>query len=98
MVDPRAVVWRGDTSLPRGEQGLVILGAPVGQVEFVKAQLEKKEAEHSENSVGRQSPSCMVVARLLRRGARQFHHAHCESRIGRSICHGPSRTCPISGR
>ena len=46
MVDPRAVVWRGDTSLPRREQGLVILGAPVGQVEFVKAQLEK-EAEHS---------------------------------------------------
>ena len=47
MVDPRAVVWRGDTSLPRREQGLVILSAPEGQVEFVKAQLEKKEAEHS---------------------------------------------------
>ena len=44
---PRAVVWRGDTSLPRREQGLVIVGAPVGQVEFVKAQLEKKAAEHS---------------------------------------------------
>ena len=47
MVDPRAVVWRGDTRLPRREQGLVILGAPVGQVEFVKAQLEWKTAEHS---------------------------------------------------
>ena len=47
MVDPGGVVWRGDTSLPRREQGLVILGAPVGQVEFVKAQLEKKTVEHS---------------------------------------------------
>ena len=38
---------RGDTNLPRREQGLVILGAPVGQVEFVNAQLKKKTAEHS---------------------------------------------------
>ena len=46
MVDPRAVVWRGDTSLPRREQGLSWV-LHVGQVELVKAQLEKKEAEHS---------------------------------------------------
>ena len=46
MVNPRAVVGRG-TSLSRREQGLVILGALVGHVEFVKAQLEKKAAEHS---------------------------------------------------
>ena len=43
---PQSSCVGGDTSLPRREQGLVILGAPVGQV-FVKAQLEKKAAEHS---------------------------------------------------
>ena len=28
---PEAVVWRGDTSLPRYQQGVKILGVPVGQ-------------------------------------------------------------------
>ena len=43
---PDAVVWRGDPELPLTEQGLTVLGAPVGQVEFVQAQLTKKGAEH----------------------------------------------------
>ena len=43
---PDAVVWRGDPELPLTEQGLTGLGAPVGQVEFVQAQLTKKGAEH----------------------------------------------------
>ena len=30
-VNPDAIVWRGDTSLPRGQQGVKILGVPVGQ-------------------------------------------------------------------
>ena len=46
FASPRAVVWRGDTSLPRREQGLVILGALVGRVGFVEAEPEKKTAEH----------------------------------------------------
>ena len=40
------VVWRGDPELPLTEQGLTVLGALVGQVEFVQAQLTKKGAEH----------------------------------------------------
>ena len=40
------MVWRGDPELPLTEQGLTMLGAPVGQVEFVQAQLTKKGAEH----------------------------------------------------
>ena len=34
---PDAVVWRGDPELPLTEQGLTVLGAPVGQLEFVQA-------------------------------------------------------------
>ena len=51
LVDPRAVLWRGDTSLPRREQGLVILGirkGPVGE--------EDNGAQRVKN------PSGMVVA------------------------------------
>ena len=47
MEKPDAVVWRGDPELPLTEQGLTVLGAPVGQVEFVQAQLTKKGAEHA---------------------------------------------------
>ena len=32
--------------MPLTEQGLTVLGAPVGQLEFVQAQLAKKGAEH----------------------------------------------------
>ena len=34
-VNPEAIVWRGDTALPRGQQGVKVLGVPVGQPEFV---------------------------------------------------------------
>ena len=44
---PEAVVWRGDTSLPRCQQGVKILGVPVGQPEFVVSFLERKSEEHS---------------------------------------------------
>ena len=44
---PDAVVWRGDASLPAGQQGLKILGVPVGQPEFVQSFLERKSEEHS---------------------------------------------------
>ena len=44
---PEAVVWRGDTSFPRCQQGVKILGVPVGQPEFVVSFLERKSEEHS---------------------------------------------------
>ena len=89
-------MWKGDTSLPRRKQGLVILGVLVRQVEFVKAQLEEKEAEHSvlqqriplvDNFQVALVVACCCSVSVC--GARQFHHAHSESRFGRSICHGP---------
>ena len=45
LVKPEAVVWRGDTQLPAAQQGVVILGVPIGSPEFVRQQLEDKSAE-----------------------------------------------------
>ena len=41
-VNPEAIVWRGDASLPRGQQGVKILRVPVGQPEFVHSFLDEK--------------------------------------------------------
>ena len=37
-----AIVWRGDARLPEAQQGVKILGIPVGQPGFVRAFLEQK--------------------------------------------------------
>ena len=44
--DPDAVVWKGDQSLPTGNQGVVMLGAPLGHADFVARKLEAKSDEH----------------------------------------------------
>ena len=43
---PEAVVWRANPFLPPFEQGLMVLGAPVGQLEYVLARLSEKGVEH----------------------------------------------------
>ena len=45
--DPEAVVWRGDPSLPLAEQGVKVLGTPLGHTEFLKAQLREVINSHS---------------------------------------------------
>ena len=40
QVRPDAVVWRGDHNLPLSEQGLKVLGVPIGHPEFVKEFLQ----------------------------------------------------------
>ena len=45
-VDPEARVWKGDVSRPRSEQGLKILGTPVGQREYVTTKLDQLIAKH----------------------------------------------------
>ena len=69
---PDAVVWRGDPELPLTEQGLTVLGAPVGQLEFVQAQLAKKGAEHEAllemiDPSSSQCSGCVVAHSVLRR-------------------------------
>ena len=39
LVDPEAVVWRGDPSLPSSAQGVKVLGTPLGHPDFVRAHL-----------------------------------------------------------
>ena len=46
LVDPEARVWRSDVSQPLSEQELKILGTPVGQLEFVRAELAKLLVKH----------------------------------------------------
>ena len=46
-VKPEAVVWRGDASLPRCQQGVKILGVPVGQPELVQSVLRQNSEEQS---------------------------------------------------
>ena len=46
QVDPEARVWKGDVSRPRSEQGLKILGTPVGQPEYVTTKLDQLIAKH----------------------------------------------------
>ena len=45
--DPEARVWRGagETDLPPGRQGVVVLGTPLGDPAFIQAYLEKKVEE-----------------------------------------------------
>ena len=45
-LNPDAVVWRGDHRLPVVQQGVVVLGSPVGHDEFIKAKLMSKVTEH----------------------------------------------------
>ena len=59
---PEAVVWRGDPMLSVCNQGLIVLGAPVGQPEFIKARLEEK-SHHHQKLVWRGSPTCRMFKR-----------------------------------
>ena len=43
--DPTAVVWRG-SGLPTQQQGMKVLGTPLGHPEFVKTNLELKSISH----------------------------------------------------
>ena len=46
VVDPDAVVWRGDQGLPTHAQGFKVLGVPIGHPDFVVDFLARKTNEH----------------------------------------------------
>ena len=48
VLDPDAIVWRGDTELNTEDQGLVILGKPLGYEDFVRINLAKKSGKHDQ--------------------------------------------------
>ena len=63
LVKPDAVVWKGDPQLPPPQQGLKVLGVPIGQPEYVREFLQRKSGEHAtlfrEDPVGERPSSCI---------------------------------------
>ena len=47
LVKKDARVWTGDQGIPTNEQGIRVLGSPVGHPQFVQSFLRRKTAEHS---------------------------------------------------
>ena len=45
LVKPEPVVWRGDTELPLSEQGVKVLGVPIGQPACVQLFLCEDRSE-----------------------------------------------------
>ena len=58
--DPTAVLWKGDSSLPPSEQGLRILGTPLGHPEYVRNQLQRVSASHLAVGADPSSPRSSV--------------------------------------
>ena len=46
MHDPDAMVWRGDQDIPVSQQGMKVLGVPLGRDEYAARFLEKKSEHH----------------------------------------------------
>ena len=47
VVKPDAVVWKGDSNLPPTQQGLKVLGVPLGQPAYIREFLENKSREQT---------------------------------------------------
>ena len=47
ILDPNAVVWRGDVDLDPSQRGLKVLGSPIGSDEFVRTQLRSMATKHA---------------------------------------------------
>ena len=45
LVKPDAIVWKGDPQLLPLQQGLKVLGVPIGQPEFIREFLHRKSGE-----------------------------------------------------
>ena len=65
--DPDAIVWCGDKALPTSEQGIGILGTPLGHPDCVRAELSLSSVKHDalmDNITHVQDLQCMVAVLL----------------------------------
>ena len=89
QVDPEARVWKGDVSKPRSEQGLKILGTPVGQPEYVTTKLDQLIAKHrvllERIPAVNDLQSCWLLLTLCRHSSK-FHPPKCAPRVGLPVC------------
>ena len=47
LADPTSIVWKGDPSLPIKQQGVKVLGTPVGHSEYVRQKLRDIGESHN---------------------------------------------------
>ena len=62
--DPDAIVWRGCADLPVHQQGIRVLGTPLGQPEFVVEQLREVSQSHA-SPFGEDPSSARFAVRLV---------------------------------
>ena len=90
QVDPEARVWKGDVSRPRSEQGLKILGTPVGQPENDTTKLDQLIAKH--RVLLERIPAVnefavrLVAVDFMCRHSSKFHRPKCAARVGPPVC------------
>ena len=63
--DPTAIVWRGDPHFPPEEQGVKILGTPLGHPRYVSTQLAALTDKHEQFSKILQVPDLQYAWILL---------------------------------
>ena len=73
--DPAAGVWQG-SHLPLVQQGITVLGTPLGSVEFVQAHLQKTLADHDTLVVGRHAICLGSVAALRQEPSQLLVESH----------------------
>ena len=82
--DPDAIVWRGDQDIPVSQQGMKVLGVPLGRDEYAARFLEKKSEHHDvlfeKDPVSSRRSSLLVVAVFFRRHPSKFLFAEREPR------------------
>ena len=66
--DPDAIVKRGDRTLTEDEEGVKVLGTPLGSPEFVRARLLELSASHQRLDKIRLYLICSLVAFIVQRG------------------------------
>ena len=78
-VEPDAVVWKSDAELPLSQNGLRVLGAPIGHPLYIVDKLVSKFVEHEllfQRIPAVEDPSSVVDVFVLWSNTRQFLVAH----------------------
>ena len=96
VVKPDAVVWKGDPNLPPTQQGLKVLGVPLGQPAYVREFLENKSREQTvlfERIPWVTDPQASSLAPFddVRFDPVQLLVARRSARVDRSVRHSPRR-------
>ena len=81
LVETDAVVWKSDPELPLCQNGLRVLGAPIGHPLYIVDQLASKSVELSENPRSGGLPSGVAVVVVLWSNTCQFLVAHDPARF-----------------